>query len=416
MTPRRERGNLAPEQPKHSGVYTSREVLGIPRKARSAFGEAVRSLLEQEQLHLREHCSLSELESYREGNLSSDRQENVREHLAACEDCTVLLLYAEFGPDDSENRSELPEQEIEQAWNRIRPRLEDRPHREGRLLTSLIEEGRLPLGEALPMAREISRALLLLHSAGRTHSDLRAENVLIGHSGDVRLLERGFAPTRESLEIGYGRAAEATVIDLYRSLSPEQIAEKDPDQRSNLFSLGVILYELLTGVSPFRAQTPLETASRILSLEPAPVRELNPAIDIALSNVLVRLLAKEPEKRPEGVATVVHAIESAIDPHGLGGYSSQTEDKIERLYDEIIALVHAQGVNGQPHDEEIKRLYLSLRELQTKAAQEFRMRFDASLAMPIDAGEHILERTRALREELEDLAASDAAPREADPT
>jgi hypothetical protein len=369
---------------------------------------------------LREHCLLAELEAYRRGTLPAARQDELAEHLAICEDCTILLLCAVPQPDEAESRGEALALGIDAAWNRLRPHLPERGPG-GRTLASLLDRNRLPTAAALPLALAVARALASLHSAGRSHPDLRAENVLITDAGEVRLLERGFAPSPESLEIGYGRPAEAAVVDLYRSLSPEQIAGKEPDQRSNLFSLGAILYELLTGISPFRAQTPLETAGRISSLDPAPARDLDPGLPAGISELLERLLAKESEDRPAHAVTVVCALESALGSHGPAGPPPRTdeaslEDEIERLYDEILALVHEQTADGQPRDEEIERAYARLRELQAAEAREFRARFEASLAMPIDAGKQILERARALRAELEDLASADPAAREADGT
>jgi len=212
------------------------------------------------------------------------------------------------------------------------------------------------------------------------------------------------------------------MIDLYCALSPEQIAGAEPEPRSNLFSLGVVLYELLTGVSPFRASTPLETAGRIVSLDPVPARELNPAIGAELSGLLERLLAKEPEDRPESAAPVVEAIESLLASPGSGRPEPRKEvpsstcaaEEVDRLYDEIQALIQKEAADGQPRAEDIEGLYSRLRELQAIEARDFRARFEASLAMPIDAGAQILDRLRALREELEDLAASDLAADEAD--
>jgi hypothetical protein len=378
----------------------------------------VKLLIAEQRAHLREHCSLEELETYRQGALPSDRREWVAEHLAACEDCAILLLCGVAGVDGAESRREPQAQEIEESWSRLRSRLGVRTP-EGRPLVTLLGARSHLLEEALTLALEISRALASLHSSGRTHPNLRAENVLIMDAGEARLLERGFAPTPESLEIGYGRPAEPAVVELYRCLSPEQVAGEEADQRSNLFSLGVLLYEVLTGVSPFRAPTPLETASRIVSLEPAPASEINQAIPPEVSNLLGRLLAKEPGDRPSSAVMVVRDLESALDHHAHGGSSSQAgaasrDEEIERLYDEIAALVQERTVDGGPREEEIARSYARLRELQMAEAKEFRARFEAGLTMPIDAGEKLLKRARAVREALEDPASSDPAAREAD--
>jgi hypothetical protein len=380
--------------------------------AGSILGEAVRLLVES-RLHGRDHCALAELESYHQKSLPPDRQEAVAEHLSVCEDCTILLLYAVAGRDEGKTPNKQLEHQIEDSWKRLRPHLESRAAR-GRSLDTVLGEGRLSASNAFRLAVEISRALASLHASGRAHPDLRAENVLVMPGGGVRLLARGFAPTPESLEVGYGRPAEAVVVDLYPTLSPEQLAGEEPDRRSNLFSLGVLIYELLTGVSPFRAETPLKTAGRILSLEPAPASELDPRVPPGVSNLLVRLMAKEPADRPPDAAAVVRDLEYASGSLRSPAEICSPEDEIERLYDEIIVLTGERTEGGRADEGKIERCYARLRELQTAAARDFRAQFEASLAMPIDAGREILARARALREELEDLAARDAAPRHTD--
>jgi RNA polymerase sigma factor (sigma-70 family) len=374
----------------------------------SEFGEAIKALLVESQRHLRGHCTLEELETYHHGALPAERHDDVTEHLAVCEDCTVLLLYAVAGPSGSSNRIEPLDPEVEAIWDQLRPHLKSR-RPQGRSLASLLQERRLPAGEALPLALEISRALMLLHSEGRILTDLRTENVLISPAGQVRLLERGWAP--ETLDFGSGQSAEAAMIDLYRALSPEQVAGEEPSKEANLFSLGVLLFELLTGVSPFRGDTPLSTASRILSLAPAPAREINPEIEPALSDLLDRLLAKEPQERPASSAVVVREIESVLGQGSAESSSwSDVEEQIDDLYDKLIALAQQQPTeDGALPDEEVERCYDRLLELQTVEAERFREQFEASLAMPIDAGAQVLARIRALKEELEDLASSDAA-------
>jgi hypothetical protein len=381
--------------------------------AESGFGEAVKALLAERRRQLREHITLQELADYHRRALSAERQEVVAEHLAVCEDCTILLLYAVIGLNGNEHRNEPLESEIEATWDQLQLRLKERSSR-GRSLASLLQESRLPIEEALPLALEISRALMVLHSQGRVLPDLRTENVLIS-AGQVQLLERGFAPTPESLEVGYGQPAELAVSDLYRTLSPEQIAGEEPSQRSNLFSLGVLLYELLTGVSPFRGETPLSTATGILSLEPRPARELNPAVEPSLSNLLSRLLAKEPEDRPLNAKAVVREIEVLLGRRGPEAHL-EVEEEIEDLYDKLIVLAQQPAANQALLDDEIERSYTRLRELQTAEAKRFREQFETNLAMPIDAGEEILTRIRALKEELEDLASANAAASEADKT
>lgn len=387
-------------------------------RAESELADAIKAVLAKDRLSLGVHCTLAELESYHQETLSAEEHEAVADHVAACEDCAILLRYALAAAGDTGSQREPGTLEIEEAWDRLRPCLESR-RPSGSSLARLLREQRMLPKDALPLALKISQALAFLHASGRKHADLRAENVLVTDAGEVRLLDRGFAPTPEIMEPGSRRSATAMVVDLHRSLSPEQLLGEEPDQRSNLFSLGVLLYELLTGVSPFRARTPSETARAILALDPVPAGDLNPDLRDDVSDLLQRLLAKEPENRPADAAAVVRALEAVRSPREVGGDRLQEgpagrEDEIGRLYDEVLVLAHEQAADGRRRDQEIERSYARLRELQAAEAQEFRARYEASLAMPIDAGRSILARVRALKEELEGLTAADPDARKPD--
>ena len=170
---------------------------------------------------------------------------------------------------------------------------------------------------------------------------------------------------------------------------------------------------MLTGTSPFRDSTPLATAGRILSFDPAPVSELVPDIDASLSDLLDRLLAKDPEERPGDAESVAQALERMIgappsQTRAGAPTASEIDAEIEGLYDRIILLSEESAVEPATSDEELDRAFARLVELQAAEAERFRERFEASLEMPIDAGEQILARARKLREELESLATGDA--------
>jgi hypothetical protein len=378
---------------------------------------------------LRAHPSQDELKAYYEGRLSSQESEVLVDHLAVCESCSTLLIFeiADANGNSRGKDSQIkPDVELKEVWNRLQPEIEKLKGRSprGRPLTSLLATAPFPLEKALPLALEISRALAQLHAAGHVHHDLRPENILLDDGGRCRLLDMGPIPNPASFEIGYGRTADEAMLELYSTLSPEQALGERLDRRSNLFSLGVVLYQLLTGVSPFRDSTPLATISNIVSLEPAPANELNPAVPPALSALLERLLAKRSADRPPSASMVVRDLESlcktsacqggrpaAAEPVGQGSI----EEQIDVLYDEIIALTETGQAGEEKHrEQEIERAYARLRELQEAEAREFRERFEASLEVPIDAGDQILGRARALRKELEDLATSNPAASQGD--
>jgi len=363
---------------------------------------------------LRTHPSLEDLEAYHRGSLDAESHERVLDHLSECQDCTILLLYGIIEPEGNGQEPALREIRVEEAWARLRPGLSAACER-GRTLAGVLgEQGRLPLTRALELAAAISRALARAHGRGQVLSGLRPENILFEPGGEVHVLDFGLAVTAETLEVGYGHPPEDALVDLYRFLSPEQVAREGLTPRSNLFSLGVLLYELLTGSSPFRDSTPLATASRIISFDPEPVSELVPEVDPSLSELVDRLLAKDPEDRPRDAESVARALERMIgapqSPTSAGApTASDIEAEIERLYDRIILLSEESEAEPATRDQEIERAFARLLKLQAAEAEAFRERFEASLEMPIDAGQQILARARRLREELESLAAGDAA-------
>jgi hypothetical protein len=377
------------------------------------FSEAVQALHAERRRVLRSHPSLAELEAYHRSRLGADAREQIAEHLSYCEDCTILLLFGVVGQEHPGEPPEFPASKVDEAWNRLRSRLEAFDEPRPTLAGRLRERPPSP-EEAIGVALGVARALALLHARGLVLANLRSETVTIRPSGEIQLLDFALAPTAESFEVGYGRSAEDEVLDLYRALSPEQVTREALTPKSDLFSLGVLLYEMLTGISPFRDTTPLATASRILSLDPVPVGEIDPAIDPELSMLVDRLLAKEAAERPADAATVARELERCIGgSRSAPGAStaSSVEDEIERLYDEIVSLIRDRSAEAA--SPALERAYARLIELQTAEAEQFRQRFEQSLEMPIDAGERILARARELREELEDLATSDAAVRNA---
>ncbi len=173
---------------------------------------------------------------------------------------------------------------------------------EGRTLRELLEEGLPSLSLALRLAREIAEGLAAAHSTGLIHRDLKAENVMVTAGGHAKILDFGISKAaREGEET---LTAQGIVLGTLHAMAPEQARGGEVDARSDLFSFGVLLYELLTGRSPFRGSDPLDTLQRLAGHRPPPVRQLRPELPRALSDLVDRLLAKLPEDRP-GSATEV---------------------------------------------------------------------------------------------------------------
>jgi eukaryotic-like serine/threonine-protein kinase len=164
---------------------------------------------------------------------------------------------------------------------------------EGRSLKELIVgRGAAPVNVAIEYARQILSALRFAHRHGIVHRDIKPHNVLVDGEGRVKVTDFGIARagTSQMTETG-------SIVGTAQYLSPEQARGGEVDQRSDLYSLGVVLYELLTGRTPFDGDTPVEIAMKHLSVVPKAPSELRPGITHELDLVVLRALAKDPEDR-----------------------------------------------------------------------------------------------------------------------
>src|SRR6185436_12630209 len=180
---------------------------------------------------------------------------------------------------------------------------------EGRTLRELLKEGVPSLSLALRLAREIAEGLAAAHAAGLVHRDLKAENVMVTPEGRAKVLDFGLAkPCALNEQSGESLTAHGIVLGTFHAMSPEQARGGELDARSDLFSFGALLYELLTGRSPFRGSDPLDTLQKVDALIPPPVATLRPELSGALSDLVARLLAKRRDDRPCGADEVVREL------------------------------------------------------------------------------------------------------------
>src|SRR5438128_7142647 len=164
---------------------------------------------------------------------------------------------------------------------------------EGRSLKELIlSRGPAPASVAIDYARQILSALRFAHRNGIVHRDIKPHNVLVDAEGRVKVTDFGIA------RAGASQMTEAgSIVGTAQYLSPEQARGTDVDQRSDLYSLGVVLYELITGTLPFNGDTPVEIAMKHLSTVPEPPSKRRPDVPRDLDLVVMRALAKDPEDR-----------------------------------------------------------------------------------------------------------------------
>jgi len=164
---------------------------------------------------------------------------------------------------------------------------------DGRSLKELIvARGPAPIKTAVEYARQILAAVGFAHKHGIVHRDIKPHNVLVGPEGRLKVTDFGIARSGASQMTEVG-----SIIGTAQYLSPEQARGAPVDQTSDLYSVGIVLYELLTGEVPFTGDTPLEIAMKHLSEPPKPPSELRPEVPHDLDLVVLRALAKDPSDR-----------------------------------------------------------------------------------------------------------------------
>lgn len=195
---------------------------------------------------------------------------------------------------------------------------------EGEELRQRLNRGPMPQRPAIDLALQIAAGLAAAHEKGIVHRDLKPENIFITTNERVKILDFGLAKLRPqrsdiiSSEIATAKQITdpGTVMGTVGYMSPEQVRGKDADHRSDIFSFGAILYEMLAGQRAFRRETMAETMTAILKEEPPELSETNPKINLQLEKVVRRCLDKTPERRFHSAHDLGFALESLTPPSG----------------------------------------------------------------------------------------------------
>jgi serine/threonine-protein kinase len=185
---------------------------------------------------------------------------------------------------------------------------------EGQPLDDRLESGPLEPWRALAVGQQIARGLAALHEHEVVHRNLSPRNVVIEPGGTVKLVDFGLVKLlkdRASRDAGFQTAA-GKMLGTAGYMAPEQLQGGDIDGRCDLFALGVVLYEAISGERPFPTDNLLAFIEAIQNDEPQPLYELVSGVPVAASALIARLLAKEPSERPQSAAEVVAKLEEVL--------------------------------------------------------------------------------------------------------
>jgi eukaryotic-like serine/threonine-protein kinase len=186
---------------------------------------------------------------------------------------------------------------------------------EGVTLAKRLEKAALPLEQVLKFGAQIADALDKAHRGGVVHRDLKPGNIMLTKTG-AKLLDFGLAKPAVTAASAMTLTAAATpvtaeglVVGTFQYMSPEQVEGKEVDGRSDIFSFGAVLYEMLTGKKAFEGKSQLSVASAILEKEPEPISALRPMTPPTLDHVIRKCLAKGPDERWQSAADIKHELD-----------------------------------------------------------------------------------------------------------
>jgi eukaryotic-like serine/threonine-protein kinase len=210
---------------------------------------------------------------------------------------------------------------------------------EGQSLRAALSSGPMPIGKALRYAQQIARGLAAAHRRGIVHRDLKPENLFVTADGLIKILDFGLAKLTEqksAVAAGHETTAIGAVVGTVGYMSPEQARGEAVDQRSDIFSFGSVVYEMLAGQRAFQGNSPVETLSDILTRNPPELGRVTQGLPTGIERIVERCLEKNRDDRFQAAADLGFALES------LSGISTVPLTPVRRL-----AIIRLEGGTPQ---------------------------------------------------------------------
>ncbi len=207
----------------------------------------------------------------------------------------------------------------------------------GKTLDQYIGKSGLSLKDALKYGIQIADALARAHAAGIVHRDLKPANIIVADDGRVKLLDFGLAKLTEVIDgdpegatatmaaQGTPQTEEGAILGTVAYMSPEQAEARKVDGRSDIFSFGSVLYEMVTGRRAFEGTNKISTLGAILHTEPKAASEISAGVPTELDKIIARCLRKDPERRAQGIADIKLALEELTQESESGRLSGHVE-------------------------------------------------------------------------------------------
>ncbi len=199
---------------------------------------------------------------------------------------------------------------------------------QGQSLEKLLEKGSIPCSKACAWAAEVATALGVAHRKGVIHGDVKPANILITEDDRIKLTDFGMA------RLASRDSKDTPLLGSPAYWCPEQIVGKPQDARSDIFSLGVVMYEMVTGHRPFDADSLQGICSRILSSTPLPPSHANPSVPAAFNELIASCLAKNPSQRcasAETLAERLHPLSRRNEPSQTQPQPSSLRNRVGQL-------------------------------------------------------------------------------------